>query len=101
MDNLNIDINSPKRIWGTIINAGGGLIFSKPRLFIRNDCYGFTPLWWTKCKNWSVQKIGYDSEKCGYVTFTSIDKKDVENFILGAKAICNYINYWSNFKKNG
>ena len=84
--------DKPKYVWGAIINMGGGLHWTVPKRFRLHDSL---QTWW--CNDNEIKQLGF-YYRPGYSTFASINKHEVELFVLGARTVSKFINNWS---KNG
>lgn len=88
---------TPEKIWGAIVNQGGGCWWDEPKRFIYND----EDFWFNEETDSDIARLGLD-ETYGYITFGSTNKSEVEAFINGAKSthlimvrfLAGWVNKW-------
>ena len=79
----------PKEVWMAGCNLGGLWSVEPVRGFWNNGLEE----WYDATGNLSARTYGLDLSEEHIATFISVDKKDVENFIAGAKVIARQLKY--------
>jgi hypothetical protein len=82
----------PKKIWGAIINMGGGILTPKPMKFVFQGDGDVSVGWYNEKNDFCIDELGfYSSVSGGWASFSSTDKNEVKLFILGAKTFIDVV----------
>ena len=78
----------PKTVWAFWANMYGPWYKTPQKAYLEDyTLRGEKQAWWHKNGDSDITKLGfYEREDGGYTTFSSIDKKQVEHFMLGYNA---------------
>ena len=80
----------PKVVWGNMVNLSGLRSDTPMKFTLRKNLDG----WWHKDGNDDVTQLGLLTE-CGYIQFASTNRKEVELWTEGAKAVMTLLQEWS------
>jgi hypothetical protein len=80
----------PEIVYFSGVNLSG-LISDKP---LHGEWDPGTKSYWAPGGNLLASKIGTDMQR-GYITFASVEKGHVEDWLKGAKAVMTMLNRWS------
>lgn len=76
----------PKKIWGAVLNLTGA--WNKPICFYRKlNEYTDKYEYWDRSGNISIRKPGLDKKDRDCITYSSENKRDVEDFIEGNREV--------------